>query len=79
MRKKDIKMDILKKIESRIEEGIFDKRMGSMKSDLEKKYGKQGNKLVDKIYNQLIKIPEFKNLSMDRQGEISIAIAKMIK
>jgi len=71
--------ELLDKIDKKIDEGIFDKRMASMKSDLSKKYGKSGNKLVDKVYNQLIKIPEFKNLSMDRQGELSIKIAKMIK
>lgn len=36
-------------------------------------------KLVDKVYKALEKIPEFKNLSMDRQGEISIKIVKMIE
>jgi hypothetical protein len=36
-------------------------------------------KLVDAVYNALVKIPEFKNLSMDRQGEISTAVEKMIK
>lgn len=36
-------------------------------------------KLVDKVYKALKTIPEFKNLSMDRQGEISVAIQKMIE
>ena len=36
-------------------------------------------KLVDKIYKALEKIPEFKNLSMDRQGEISVKVQKMIE
>lgn len=36
-------------------------------------------KLVDSVYKALAKVPEFKNLSMDRQGEISIAVEKMIK
>ena len=36
-------------------------------------------KLVDQIYKQLANIKEFKNLSMDRQGEISVSVEKMIK
>jgi hypothetical protein len=36
-------------------------------------------KLTDAVYKALAKIPEFKNLSMDRQGEISMAVEKMIK
>ena len=36
-------------------------------------------KLVDKIYKALSTIPEFKNLSMDRQGEISVKVQKMIE
>ena len=36
-------------------------------------------KLVDKIYKVLSTIPEFKNLSMDRQGEISVKVQKMIE
>jgi hypothetical protein len=71
--------EILDKIDKKINDGVFDKRMSRMKSDLSKKYGKSGGKLVDQIYNQLIKIKEFKNLSMDRQGEISVAVEKMIK
>lgn len=70
--------ELLDKIDKKIGEGIFDKKMSNMKADLEKKYGKAGNKLVDKVYNQLIKIPEFKKLSMDRQGEISVQVTKMI-
>lgn len=69
---------ILDKIDEKLEEGIFDKKMAGMKADLAKRYGKAGGKLVDSIYNQLIKIKEFKNLSMDRQGEISVAVQKMI-
>jgi len=40
---------------------------------------KRGLKLIDKIFAGLETIPEFKNLSMDKQGEISIAVEKMIK
>ena len=36
-------------------------------------------KLVDKIYKALNTIPEFKKLSMDRQGEISVSVKKMIE
>ena len=36
-------------------------------------------KLVDQVYIALAKIPDFKSLSMDRQGEISIAVKKMIE
>ena len=36
-------------------------------------------KLVDRIYKALEKIPEFKNLSIDRQGEISVKVQKMIE
>ena len=71
--------EILDKIDKKIDEGIMSKRMSSMKADLAKKYGKSGGNLVDQVYNQLIKIKEFKNMSMDRQGEVSIAVAKMIK
>lgn len=35
--------------------------------------------LVDQIFAALENIPEFKNLSMDRQGEISMHVEKMIK
>lgn len=37
------------------------------------------SKTVDDIYKALMKIPVFKNLSMDRQGEISMEVEKMIK
>jgi hypothetical protein len=36
-------------------------------------------KLKDEVYKALSNIKEFKNLSMDRQGELSIQIAKMIQ
>ncbi len=36
-------------------------------------------KLVDKVFKALEGVKEFKNLSMDRQGEISVAVEKMIK
>jgi hypothetical protein len=36
------------------------------------------NKLTDNIYAALEKIPEFKNLSLDRQGEITVKVAEMI-
>jgi len=36
-------------------------------------------KLVDAIYKALSKVKEFKNLSMDRQGEISIKVKKLIE
>ena len=71
--------ELLDKIDKKLDDGFMSKRASSMKSDLDKKYGKSGGKLVDAIYNQLIKIKEFKNLSMDRQGEISVAVEKMIK
>lgn len=71
-------MSILEKIDKKLDEGIFDKKMASMKSDIAKRYGKSGGKLVDNIYNQLMKIKEFKNLSMDRQGEISVTVQKMM-
>ena len=35
-------------------------------------------KLVDAVYKALMKIPEFKQLSMDQQGEISVKVQKMI-
>ncbi len=34
--------------------------------------------LENKIYRALRKLPEFKNLSMDRQGEIVIKIVMMM-
>ena len=37
------------------------------------------NALIDKIYKALRNLPEFKNLSLDRQGEISIKIANLIE
>jgi len=67
------------KIGKYLKEGIFDKRVASMKADLDKKYGSAGNKTIDVIYNQLMKVPEFKKLSMDRQGEISMKVLAMIK
>jgi hypothetical protein len=36
-------------------------------------------KLVDAVYKALMKISEFKNLSMDQQGEISVKVQKMIE
>lgn len=71
--------EILDKIDKKLDDGIMSRRASSMQGDIDKKYGKSGGKLVDQIYNQLIKIKEFKNLSMDRQGEISVAVKKMIK
>lgn len=35
-------------------------------------------KLTDVVFKALEKIPEFKSLSMDRQGEISISVVKLI-
>ena len=67
------------KISKFLTEGIFDKRMANMKADLEKKYGSPGAKTIDLIYNQLMKVPDFKKLSMDRQGEISMKVLAMIK
>ena len=37
------------------------------------------DKLIDNIYKSLQNIKEFKNLSMDAQGEICIKIKKMLK
>lgn len=34
--------------------------------------------LTDVVYKALEKIPEFRKLSMDRQGEISIKVKEMI-
>jgi hypothetical protein len=45
-----------------------------------KKYLKEEPKgLADEIYNTLIKVKEFKKLSMDRQGEIIVKIMEMMK
>jgi hypothetical protein len=44
---------------------------------MKKHYLTEGT-LSDKIYKALSKIPEFKNLSMDRQGEIIVKVSKMI-
>ena len=77
-KKEDYDLMLMTPFEKNMKEGIFDKKMAGMKADLAKRYGKSGSKLVDSIYNQLIKIKEFKNLSMDRQGEISVAVQKMI-
>jgi hypothetical protein len=43
------------------------------------KLNEKTNKLADKVYNCLKNIPEYKNLSMDMQGEIAAKVAKMIK
>lgn len=67
------------KIEKYLNEGVFDKRMSSMKADIEKKYGTIQGKTVDLIYNQLMKVPDYKKLSMDRQGEIAMKVLMMIK
>ena len=37
------------------------------------------DKLKDNLYKSLIKVPEFKNLALDRQGEIITVIVKEIK
>lgn len=34
----------------------------------------RSNKLQDKLYDVLKKVPEFRNLSLDRQGEIILNI-----
>lgn len=77
-------MSILNKIvekEKELNEGMFDRRMKSMKQDIESKYGSmgQGGTLVDKVYMALVKVPEFNRLSMDSQGEISMMVVKMMK
>ena len=36
------------------------------------------DKAIDAIYNNLMKVPEFKRLSMDRQGEISMKVLALI-
>jgi hypothetical protein len=38
-----------------------------------------GTELDDKIYRLLIQLPEFKKLSMDRQGTITMKLTRMIK
>lgn len=38
-----------------------------------------GTDFEDVVYRALEKLPHFKKLSMDRQGEISLSVAKMIK
>ncbi len=43
------------------------------------KLNEKSNKLADKVYNCLKTLPEYKNLSLDRQGEIAVKVAKMIK
>jgi hypothetical protein len=67
------------KIKKYLNEGMFDKKMSSMKADIEKKYGTIQGKTVDLIYNHLMKVPEYKKLSMDRQGEIAMKVLMMIK
>lgn len=66
-------------IDNYLNEGIFDKRMASMKADIDKKYGPVGGKTIDNIYKHLMMVPEFKKLSMDRQGEISMKVLAMIQ
>jgi hypothetical protein len=39
----------------------------------------KNHKLVDRIYAVLQDIDEFRNLSMDRQGEICVAIERALK
>jgi len=70
---------IMEAIDSYLTDGIFDKRMANMKADIEKKYGTIQGKTVDLIYNQLMKVPDYKRLSMDRQGEIAMKVLMMIK
>jgi hypothetical protein len=36
-------------------------------------------KTIDLIYKHLMMVPDFKKLSMDRQGEISMKVLKMIQ
>jgi hypothetical protein len=69
----------MNKIEKYLTEGMLDKRVASMKADIEKKYGTIQGKTVDLIYNQLMKVPDYKRLSMDRQGEIAMKVLMMIK
>ena len=37
------------------------------------------DRLKDALYKSLIKVPEFKNLSLDRQGEVVNVIVKEMK
>jgi len=67
------------KLSEYLTEGLFDKRRASMKADLEKKYGSPGAKTIDLIYKHLMMVPDFKKLSMDRQGEISMKVLALIK
>jgi hypothetical protein len=67
------------KLDKYLNEGVFDKRMSGMKADIEKKYGTIQVKTVDLIYNNLMKVPDYKKLSMDRQGEIAMKVLMMIK
>jgi hypothetical protein len=67
------------KLTEYLEEGIFDKKMASMKADLDKKYGSASGKTIDNIYKHLMMVPEFKKLGMDRQGEISMKVLSMIQ
>ena len=60
-----------------------------MKADVEKRFGKHispliqrfdpKGKTIDAIYTQLMKVPDFKNLSFDRQGEIAVKVLQMIQ
>ena len=71
------------KLDKYLTDGVFDKRVSSMEADLAKKYKsgiRQGKgKLVDKIYSNLMKIADYKKLSMDRQGEIAVKVLDMIQ
>ena len=72
------------KIEKYLNEGMGSfRRMASLEADLAKKYKsgvRQGiGKTPDLIYKQLTKVPEFKKLSMDRQGEIAVKVMDMIQ
>lgn len=35
--------------------------------------------LIDRVYDALLKIDEFKRLGMDQQGELSVQVAKLFK
>ncbi len=72
-------MKTIKNIDHYLTEGIFDKKIKSMKADLEDKYGPATGKTIDVIYKHLLMVPEFKKLSTDRQGEIAVKVLMMIQ
>jgi hypothetical protein len=76
-------MGIDKKIDDYLKDGFVNKRMykdepGSSGGKRIYKDEIQQDKITNAVYQALSKLRVYKQLSMDRQGEIAVAVRKML-